>query len=165
MLLPNPPWYRRWPVILAGVIGLAAISAMLGWRGLQQVASPSTTVTSQTPATVPTTVTAPPTSARRQAPTTRAPGVLWSRRGTDVGRSPVFRAPPNWRIVWSFDCSNFKDLGGGNFKITGDGAFRRVDIQRTAVEDSGSRSVPGGGIGYLVIESVCDSWTVKALAS
>jgi len=35
--LPNAPFYRRWSFILAGVIGLAAITALLGWRGLAAV--------------------------------------------------------------------------------------------------------------------------------
>src|SRR4029453_7418214 len=56
---PNPPWYRRWSFILAGVIGLAAIAALVGWRGLQEfppdttrptvAASPTTTTTTNTP--------------------------------------------------------------------------------------------------------------------
>ena len=43
MDLPKAPFYRRWSVLLAGVIGLAAVAALVGWRGLQQLATPPTT--------------------------------------------------------------------------------------------------------------------------
>ena len=89
---------------------------------------------------------------------------LWSYEGSDVGRSPGFRAPYAWRIVWSFDCSNFKRYGGGNFKITGNGAFNQVDIQAVAVEDSGTQRYRGGGFGQLQVDSVCKRWSVKVLA-
>ncbi|HEY6589517.1 MAG TPA: hypothetical protein VI751_00575, partial [Actinomycetota bacterium] len=79
-------------------------------------------------------------------------------------RSPGFRAPYAWRIVWSFDCSNFKRYGGGNFKITGNGAFNQVDIQAVAVEDSGTQRYRGGGFGQLQVDSVCKRWSVKVLA-
>ena len=52
MQLPKAPFYRRWSVLLAGVIVLAAIVALLGWRGLQQVEE----------ADPPTTTIAPPTT-------------------------------------------------------------------------------------------------------
>ena len=162
MQLPNPPWYRRWSVILAGVIGVAAITAMLGWRGLQQVASPSTTTTP--PATAPGPATATTGPAGQGTTTTRPPGVLWTRSGSDVGRSPGFRAPSGWRIEWSFDCSNFRKFGGGNFKISGGGAFSRVQVQEFDVEASGSRTFTRGGYGHLVIDSVCRRWTVTVLA-
>lgn len=110
MDLPNAPFYRRWSFILAGVIGLAAITALLGWRGLQQVDPPAT-----------------------------------------------------WRIEWSFDCSNFKRLGGGNFKITGTGAFARVDIQELDVKASGTRTFTRGGYGHLLVDSVCTRWSVTVL--
>jgi hypothetical protein len=163
MELPNPPWYRRSSAILAGVIGLAAIVALLGWRGLQEVPA-STTVTTGPPGTTTTTttttVTSPPTSQRRDSTTSR-PGVLWSESGNDVGgKSPGFRAPGRWRIEWSFDCENFRSYGGGNFKITCDGAFERVEIQDFAVEASGEREFSSGGYGHLLIDSVCKSWTV-----
>jgi hypothetical protein len=160
MDLPNAPFYRRWSFILAGVIGLAAITALLGWRGLQQVAEPATTTLPATTVTTPPTTT-PPTS---YGSTSKPDDVLWSEVGSDVQRSPGFRAPYAWRIVWSFDCSNFKPYGGGNFKITGNGAFKNVDIQEVAVKASGTRRFKGGGFGQLQVDSVCRRWSVKALA-
>jgi hypothetical protein len=163
MQLPNPPWYRRWKVILAGVIGLAAITALLGLRGLQQVGPPDPSVTGQPPPTAaPTTVTAPPTSTTRPPTTIRA-GVLWHKDGHDVDKSPGIRAQGAFRIEWSFDCSNFKKYGSGNFKITGDGAFDRVEIQAAKLKASGSHTFPRGGFGHLSIDSVCDHWTVTVL--
>jgi hypothetical protein len=161
MQLPNPPWYRRWSVILAGVIGLAAITAMLGWRGLQEVDPP---VTSTRPPS--TTTTVPPTSLGQPPTTTTLPppgDVLWSKTGSDIITSPGINAPPVWHIDWSFDCSNFKHFEGGNFKITGDGAFERIDIQKVGIKDSGRKNLKRGGFGHLTIASVCDQWTVKVL--
>ena len=161
MELPNAPFYRRWSFILAGVIGLAAIMALLGWRGLQQVAEPTATTT--LPAT---TVTGPPptTSPSSIGPTSKPDDVLWSNEGKIVNKSPVFRAPARWRIVWEVDCGNFKDLGGGNFKITGDGAFERIQIQEFDIEASGSRTFNRGGYGHLQVNSVCRHWRVRVLA-
>jgi hypothetical protein len=161
MSLPNAPFYRRWSFILAGVIGLAAITALLGWRGLQETDTPTASVTTVPPTTVaspPTT--APPTSLE---PTSKPDPVLWDKKGHDTEASPGFRAPSTWHIEWSFDCSNFKKLGGGNFKITGTGAFGRVDIQEYDVKASGARTFSRGGFGHLQVDSVCKSWRVTAL--
>jgi hypothetical protein len=142
MELPDAPFYRRWSVLLAGIIGLAAIVGLVGWRGFQQVATPSTTTTTP-PTTVAPTTTAPPTSL--ESTSKRAPGV--------------------WRIEWEFDCSNFKDLGTGGFKITGSGGLTGVDIQETTLEGSGRKTFTRGGFGRLLVESVCDSWSVRVLAT
>jgi hypothetical protein len=160
--LPSSPWYRRWSVILAGVIVLAAFTALVGWRGLQQVASPSPTTPASTPPT--TTVAEPPTSATRPAPSTsrETPEVLWRAEGSDSQRSRLFRAPDRWRIIWSFDCSTFPG-GQGNFKLTGEGAFDQVMIQAFDDEAEGSQPVRGGGSGRLVVTSVCDRWEVQAV--
>jgi hypothetical protein len=159
MLLPNPPWYRRWKVILAGVIGLAAITALLGLRGLQ-AASEDPSPTGQPPPTVATTTTVPPTSTT-EAPTTttRVPGLLWHEEGHDSEKSPAIRADGAWRIEWRFDCSNFT-AGTGNFKITGADAFEDVEIQKDGERGSGSRRFPRGGFGHLFVSSVCDYWSV-----
>jgi hypothetical protein len=164
MQLPNPPWYRRWSVILAGVIGLAAITAMLGWRGLQEVASPATTTAAQPPATLVTTTTAAPTTSTTTPPTTTTgvPGQLWHEEGHDVETSPGIRADGAWRIEWSFDCSNFKP-GTGNFKITGDYAFEKVEIQKDGPVGRGRQTFPRGGFGHLTVASVCDHWTVTVV--
>jgi hypothetical protein len=164
MQLPNPPWYRRWSVILAGVIGLAAITAMLGWRGLQDLdfqAAATTTTTTMTTRPSSTTTTVPPTS-----PTTTTlatSDVLWSKTGSDIITSPGIKAPPVWHIEWSFDCSNFTKFEGGNFKITGDGAFELIDIQAVEIKASGRKNFKRGGFGHLTVASVCDHWTVKVL--
>jgi hypothetical protein len=162
MELPNAPFYRRWSFLLAAVIGLAAITAMLGWRGLQEVASPSTTTTVPT-TSIATTTTAPPTSST----STSKPGnVLWQAEGSDAQglKSPGFEAPAAWRIVWEFDCGNFRKFGGGNFKITGNGAFDRIQIQEFDIEASGRRSFTRGGYGYLLVDSVCRSWKITVLS-
>jgi len=164
MELPNPPWYRRWSAILAGVIVLAIVVAGVGLRGLQGAGGTEptdTTLASTT--TVTSTTAAPPTSTRRPE-STLAPDVLWSKTGSDIAKSRSFRAPSSWHIEWSFDCSNFKKFGGGNFKITGRGAFERVQIQVVEVESSGSQTFRGGGYGYLLVDSVCKRWTVTAVA-
>jgi hypothetical protein len=160
MELPDAPFYRRWSVLLAGIIGLAAIVGMVGWRGFQQVASPATTSTTP-PTTVAPTTTAPPTS---QESTSKPDRILWQEKGSGVVRSRGFRAPGVWRIEWEFDCSNFRDFGTGGFKITGGGALNRVEIQETTLEGSGRKTFNQGGFGHLLVESVCNSWSVRVLA-
>ena len=163
MELPNAPFYRRWSFILAGVIGLAAITALVGWRGLQQVDPPAAAVTTL-PATTITgpTTTLPPSSI---APSSKPADVLWSREAKDVSTlmSEGFRAPSVWRIEWSFDCSNFKRYNGGNFKITGNGAFGQIQIQVFDIKASGTQTFNHGGYGRLLVDSVCKRWSVKAL--
>jgi hypothetical protein len=162
MQLPKAPFYRRWSVLLAGVIGLAAGTALLGWRGLQQVASPATTTTAPSTSTAAPTTTSPPPPS--QGPTSKPANVLWSAEGRDVKRSPGFRATGAWRIEWEFDCSNFRDKGAGGFKITGGEAFDRVDIQDDDLKGSGRKSFNQGGYGHLLVESVCKSWKVTVLS-
>jgi hypothetical protein len=163
MELPTPPFERRWSVILAGVIGLAAIAAMVGWRGFQDVATPETTVTTVPSTTAPgpvTTTTIPPTSNTSNRPS----DILWHRQGSDVARSHGFTAPSTWRIEWAFDCTSFERYGGGNFKITGGGAFEGIQIERFGVQDSGKQTITSGGYGHLLVDSVCDRWTITVLA-
>jgi hypothetical protein len=163
MDLHNAPFYRRWSFLLAGVIGLAAITALLGWRGLQQVDEPPATTLPATTVTSPPPTTTPPTSI---GPTSKPADLLWEREGIDLGTatSPGFRAPYAWRVEWSFDCNSFKRYGGGNFKITGNGAFNDVDIQKVGVKASGTKRLTGGGFGRLLVESVCERWSVRVLA-
>ena len=161
MELPKPPLYRRWSVLLAGVIGLAAITALLGWRGLQELGPPPTTTTASPTAIAAPTTTAPPTSF---GPTSKPADVLWSAEGSDVRRSPGFRAPSAWRIEWEFDCSNFRDQGVGGFKITGGEAFVRVDIQANDLKGSGRKAFTQSGYGHLLVESVCQRWKVTVLS-
>jgi hypothetical protein len=163
MELPNAPFYRRWSFILASVIGLAAITALVGWRGLQQVDPPAAAVTTL-PAT---TITGPTTtpSPSSIAPSSKPADVLWSREAKDLSTlmSEGFRAPSVWRIEWSFDCSNFKRYNGGNFKITGNGAFGQIQIQVFDIKASGTQTFNHGGYGRLLVDSVCKRWSVKAL--
>ena len=161
MELPDAPFYRRWSVLLAGVITLAAIVGLVGWRGFQQVASPSTTTTTP-PTTVAPTTTALPTSLES---TSKPDRILWEETGSGVVRSRGFRAPGVWRIEWEYDCSNFRDFGTGGFKITGGGALNRVDIQEISLEGRGRKTFNQGGFGHLLVESVCDSWSVRVLAN
>jgi hypothetical protein len=163
MELPNAPFYRRWSFILAGVIGLAAITALVGWRGLQQVDPPAAAVTTLPATTIASPTTAPSPSSI--APSSKPDDVLWSRVGRDLSTlmSPGFRAPSVWRIEWSFDCSNFKRYNGGNFKITGNGAFGQIQIQVFDIKASGTRTFNRAGYGRLLVDSVCKRWSVKAL--
>ncbi|HKQ01887.1 MAG TPA: hypothetical protein VJ735_16305 [Actinomycetes bacterium] len=160
MQLPNAPFYRRWSVLLAGVIGLAAIGALLGWNGLQQVERAAPTSTAPTATVVTSTTTAPTTTSF--ATTSKPDDVIWEREGSDVVRSPGLEAPGAWRIVWEYDCTGFGH--GGNFKITGSGAFARVDIQRTELKANGRNSYARAGFGRLLVESVCDHWKITVLA-
>jgi hypothetical protein len=164
MELPNPPWYRRWSVILAGVIVLSAGVAAAGLRGLQELGDPEPTVTTLAPATTVTSTTVAAPTTTRQPQSTFATDVLWTKTGSDNAKSRGFRAPSAWHIEWNFDCSNFKAHGAGNFKITGDGAFENIQIQEVDIVASGSRTYRLSGYGHLLVESVCDRWTVTAVA-
>jgi hypothetical protein len=95
----------------------------------------------------------------------REPDVLWQRQGRDAAMGERFEAPDRWRVVWSFDCHNFARYGGGNFKLSGGGAFGEVTVQRFGVRGRGSLLVTDGGRGRLIIESVCERWVVKAVAA
>jgi len=164
MELPNPPWYRRWSVLLAGVIGVAAVVALLGLRGLQGVSSSETTVTTLASTTTVTSTTAAVVPTTSQPQSTLAPDVLWTKTSGDNAKSRLFRAPSAWHIEWRFDCSDFNKVEGGNFKITGDGAFEIVQIQEFDTGASGSRTFNRSGLGHLIVESVCGRWTVTAVA-
>jgi hypothetical protein len=164
MELPNPPWYRRWSVILAGVIVLSAGVAAAGLRGLQVAGSTGTTVTTQAATTTVTSTTVAEATTTRRPQSTLASDVLWTKTGSDNGKSRLFRAPPAWHLEWNFNCSDFNKVEGGNFKITGDGAFEDVLVQEFDVQAGGSRTYRGSGYGHLLIESVCGRWTVTAVA-
>jgi hypothetical protein len=162
MELPTAPFYRRWSVILAGVIGVAAIVALIGWQGFREADGQTTTST-----TVPSTTQPPPSTTEPPSssdPTSKPKEVLWEASESTPTNSQGFQATTGWRLEWSFDCDNFKQHGGGNFKITGDGAFRQIQIEYTEVRGGDNRTYRNGGFGHLVVESVCQRWTVRALS-
>jgi hypothetical protein len=164
MELPNPPWYRRWSVILASVIVLSAAVAAAGLQGLRGVDDPGPTVTNLASTTTVTSTTAAVAPTTLRSPSTLAPNILWTKTSSDNAKSRLFRAPSAWHIEWTFDCSNFRKFGAGNFKITGDGALTDIQIQEVDIQASGSRTYRMSGYGHLLVESVCDSWTVTAVA-
>ena len=167
--LPRPPWYRQvWMLNLAiavvVVAALVAATVVLGSRWDRR-ANPTmvkgipsaTTQGDRTETTQPATTLAPRTTAKAE------PGVLWQKSGREGLYGGLFEVPNRWRLVWSFNCQSFAKYGGGNFKISGEGKLDGVSVQRFAVKGSGSERVAGGGQGRLVIETVCDRWTVKAM--
>ena len=168
--LPKPPWYRRFGVVFLAanlVVAAVLVAAVVAlWpRAAQRPHAPATTagvgphaepVVPQGPE--PATILTASTRARL------APGVLWQQRGSVGSVVGRFAAPGRWRVVWSFDCQSFAKYGGGNFKLSGAGAFAEVSVQRFGVRGRGVLPVTGGGRGRLRIESVCDRWMVKAVA-
>ena len=168
--LPKPPWYRRvWMLNLAVaavlVVVVVAATVVLGSR--DEPAAGPTTVTRFVATTVATDAAPAPTRRGTTTPRSTAKavgGVLWQKTGSDVHHSEVFEAPGVWHLLWSFDCRSFRQYGGGNFKIYGEGSFATISVQEFAVKGTGVRKVTHGGSGRLVVESVCDRWTVKAVA-
>lgn len=177
--LPRPAWYRRvW--ILNGAIAVVVVAALvaatvvIGARRDERANRPM--VTGEPSITgVPTTAAAaqgglgetpPPPTTRGLARTTSTAkvGVLWEKSGSDGYYSGPFEVPDDWHLEWSFNCKSFASYGGGNFKISGEGALDEVSVQRFAVRGNGSQTVAHGGRGRLVIETVCDRWSVKAMA-
>ena len=168
--LPKPPWYRRFGVVFVAanlVVAAVLVAAVVAlWpRAAQRPVAPATTAgvgpqAGQLLPKGPEPATILPTSTRVRP----APGVLWQRRGSAGAVGGRFAAPGRWRVVWSFNCQSFAKYGGGNFKLSGAGAFAEVSVQRFGVRGRGVLPVTGGGRGRLRIESVCDRWTVKAVA-
>ena len=165
---PRSPWYRRVLVLdlaIAAVVVGVVVAAAVVWSRSERTVSPATVTgvtvdpaePGSTGATLSATTGPQATAARPQ------PGVLWQKTGSGVHTGTPFVAPRNWRIIWSFDCQSFAGYGGGNFKISSAGAFN-VGVQHTAVKKSGTYRVTAGGLGHLVVESVCERWTVKAVA-
>jgi hypothetical protein len=167
---PKPSWYRRFGVVvLAANLVVAAVLAALVvlWprAAAERPGAPATTVGMRPQAGQllpkgPEPAAILPTSTR----TRLEPGVLWQRRGSAGTAGGRFAAPGRWRVVWSFNCRSFAKYDGGNFKLSGAGAFAEVSVQRFGVRGRGVLQVTGGGRGRLTIESVCDRWTVKAVA-
>ena len=171
MELPKPPWYRRFGVVfLAANLMVAAVlvAALVAlWpRTAQRPDAPATT-TRLEPQAEQVAPDGPEPATTVLSTSTRgrlAPGVLWQQRGSEGSVGGRFDAPGRWRVLWSFNCQSFANYGGGNFKLSGAGAFAGVSVQRVGVRGRGVLRVSGGGRGRLIIESVCDRWTVKAVA-
>jgi hypothetical protein len=166
--LPKPPWYRRFGVVFLAanlVVAAVLVAAVVAlWPpAAQRPGDPATTAgvapQARAQATDPDTMLASSTTARL------GPDVLWQRRGSDAEVGELFAAPGRWRISWSFDCRSFAEHGGGNFKLAGAGDFKAVGVQRFGVRGSGKLLVAGGGRGRLIIESVCERWVVRAVAT
>jgi hypothetical protein len=168
--LPKPPWYRRFGVVVLAanlVVAVVLVAAVVAlWpRAAPRPVAPATTAgvgpqAGQLLPEGPEPATILPTSTRARL----APGVLWQRRGSAGSVVGRFAAPGRWRVVWSFNCQSFAKYGGGNFKLSGAGAFAEVSVQRFGVRGRGVLEVTGGGRGRLTVESVCDRWMVKAVA-
>jgi hypothetical protein len=168
--LPKPPWYRRFGVVVLAanlVVAAVLVAAVVAlWpRAVPRQGAPATTAgvgpqAGQLLPEGPEPATILPTSTRARL----APGILWQQRGSAGSVGGRFDAPGRWRVVWSFNCPSFAKYGGGNFKLSGAGDFAEVSVQRVGVRGRGVLEVTGGGRGRLTIESVCDRWTVKAVA-
>ena len=168
--LPKPPWYRRFGVVfvaanlVVAAVLVAALVALWPRAAAQRPQGPATTVGvgPQAGQLLP----EGPEAATILTGSTRArlaPGVLWQQRGSVGSVVGRFDAPGRWRVVWSFNCQSFAKYGGGNFKLSGAGAFAEVSVQRFGVRGRGVLPVTGGGRGRLTVESVCDRWMVKAV--
>jgi hypothetical protein len=168
---PKPSWYRRFGVIflaanlVVAAVLVAALVALWPRAAAQRPGAPATTAGTRPQAGQllpegPQPAAILPTSTRARL----EPGVLWQRREGAGSVSGRFAAPSRWRVVWSFNCQSFAKYGGGNFKLYGAGDFAGVSVQRFGVRGRGVLQVAGGGRGRLTIESVCDRWTVKAVA-
>jgi hypothetical protein len=168
--LPKPPWYHRFGMVFLAanlVVAALLVAAVVAlWpRAAPRPGAPATTagVGPQAEQLVPggsEPAAVLPTSTRPRP----EPGVLWQQGGSAGSVVGRFAAPGRWRVVWSFNCRSFAKYGGGNFKLSGAGAFAEVSVQRVGVRGRGVLPVTGGGRGRLTIESVCDRWTVKAVA-
>ncbi len=168
--VPKPSWYRRFGVVVLAanlVVAAVLVAAVVAlWpRAAPRPGAPATTAgvgrhAEQVVSEGPEPAAVLPTSTRAHL----APGVLWQRRGSFGSVGGRFAAPGRWRVVWSFNCQSFAKYGGGNFKLSGAGAFAGVSVQRFGVRGRGVLEVTGGGRGRLTIESVCDRWMVKAVA-
>jgi hypothetical protein len=169
--LPKPSWYRRFGVVVlaanlvVAAVLVVAVAALWPRAAAQRPGAPATTAgvgrqAEQVVSEGPEPAAVLPTSTRARL----APGVLWQQRGSAGSVGGRFDAPGRWRVVWSFSCQSFAKYGGGNFKLSGAGALAGVSVQRFAVRGRGVLQVTGGGRGRLTVESVCDRWTVKAVA-
>jgi hypothetical protein len=167
--VPKPPWYRRFGVVVLAanlVVAAVLVAAVVAlWpQPAQRPVAPATTA-AVGPHAEPVVPQGPePATILTASTRARLEGVLWQKRGGVGSVGGRFDAPGRWRVVWSFNCQSFAKYGGGNFKLSGAGDFAEVSVQRFGVRGRGVLPVTGGGRGRLTIESVCDRWTVKAVA-
>ena len=146
---PKPSWYRRFGVMFLAanlVVAAVLVAAVVAlWpRAAQRPGAPATTA-GLGPQAEPVISEGPepaavlPTSTRARL----APGVLWQQRGGAGSVGGWFAAPGRWRVVWSFTCQSFARYGGGNFKLSGAGAFRGVSGFGAARWGQGTRRLAG----------------------
>lgn len=168
---PRSPWYRRFSVLFVAanlifVSALVAAVVTLWPRAVPRPDDSATTVAVKPQAEPPMPAGVEPTTTLSVSTTAHLePHVLWERRGSDAEVGEPFSAPGRWRISWSFSCPSFAAFGGGNFKLSGTGSFKKVSVQRVGVRGSGTLHMTAGGRGRLIIESVCDRWVIKAVAA
>jgi hypothetical protein len=83
--------------------------------------------------------------------------------GSGTEKTPRFTVTATWKLVYSFNCSNFGQ--SGNFQVFEDGGsdFSGVTVNDLAMSKSSSTWAYGdGGRHYLEINSEC-SWEVKVV--
>jgi hypothetical protein len=63
-----------------------------------------------------------PATTQSKSTTTAKPQsrMLYQKTGGGNHAAQPFQAPDEWRLLWSYDCSNFKQCGGGNFIVSDD---------------------------------------------
>jgi hypothetical protein len=89
--------------------------------------------------------------------------VLYSKTGSGSHNGQPFQAPDEWRLIWSYDCANFKAYGGGNFIVSDDSGVG-VNVNELGNGGKGEEFIDGGGRIKLSVNSVCRRWTLKAVA-
>ena len=113
-----------------------------------------TTDTETTDTTEPETTEEPTTTAKPQ------PTVLFSQSGSGSHSLQPFNAPDEWRLGWSYNCSNFGTEG--NFIVLDEGGGS-VNINELGKSGRGTEFIDGGGRIKLQTISEC-RWTLKAIS-
>jgi hypothetical protein len=92
-------------------------------------------------------------------PKAAAPKVLLQMSGSGIQKTEQFKTGSNWRLAYSFDCSNFG--GQGNFAVTEftDGQMSDVLVNELKASGNGTSPVYDAGTHHLEINSECN-WKV-----
>jgi hypothetical protein len=106
-----------------------------------------------------------PATTQPKSTTTAKPQsrVLYQKTGSANHSGQPFQAPDGWKLLWSYDCSNFKQYGGGNF-IVSDDSGAGVNVNELGTGGKGAEYIDQGGRIKLQVISTCDRWTLKAVA-